>query len=413
MHLSTRRDYHLLTGVIALVYGATGISAPLLVLFLEELGADYGQIAQVLTTFAVVFLVSNYLWGQATDRWGHRKPLLVAGLLAMAGLYGLLSQAPTLGWAWLFHALQGLALAAYTTPSLALMGDILEGEGRRGRRMGGYRGVASLAFAAAAVAGGYIADSAGLDRALALCGLLYGLAGGVGMYLREAGDVPLRTNATAPPDDPTGKQPGTQTVRAARGPGQETHPRPEDLAGARLPIPFLLGVALWMAAHVAGASVWPNFMASLGYTKSSIASLWGLAALVEFPAMGWSGLASDRLGRIPLLVAGSLGNAGVLVGYLLLARFFLGLLGIQLLRGFAFASYTATAMVFAAEWGPKGSRGRNTGLFHAASGLGQVAGTFLGGTLAQHLEFGWLYGICAGLALGAGVSFMLGGRQGG
>ncbi len=399
MHRSTRRDYRLLTGVIALVYGATGIRAPLLVLFLEELGADYGQIAQVLTTFAVVFLASNYLWGRVTDRWGHRKPLLVGGLLAMAGLYGLLSQAPTLGWAWLLHALQGLALAAYTTPSLALMGDILAGEGHRGHRMGGYRGVASLAFAATAVAGGYIADTAGLNRALALCGLLYGLAGGLGLCLREGGETP----AQAPVNSPSAPSP--------QHPLQEPQPRSVPGTGTRLPLPFLLGVTLWMAAHVAGASVWPNFMASLGYTKSAIASLWGLAALVEFPAMSGSGLASDRVGRIPLLVAGSLGIAGVLVGYLLLARLFLGLLGIQLLRGVAFASYTATAMVFAAEWGPKESRGRNTGLFHAASGLGQVAGTFLGGTLAQHLAFGWLYGICAGLALGAGASFTLGNRE--
>ncbi len=399
MHPSTRRDYRLLTGMIALVYGATGIRAPLLVLFLEDLGADYGQIAQVLTTFSAVFLASNYLWGRATDRWRHRKPLLVGGLLAMAALYGLLSRAPTLGWAWLFHALQGLALAAYTTPSLALMGDILAGEGRRGHRMGGYRGVASLAFAATAVAGGYIADIAGLDRALALGGLLYGLAGGLGLCLHEVEETSAQT------------QTSSRAAQPSLRPLQQLGPRSARGTGTRLPIPFLLGVTLWMAAHVAGASVWPNFMASLGYTKSAIASLWGLAALVEFPAMSGSGLASDRVGRTPLLVAGSLGIAGVLVGYLLLARVFLGLLGIQLLRGVAFASYTATAMVFAAEWGPKGSRGQNTGLFHAASGLGQVAGTFLGGTLAQHLAFGWLYGICTGLALGAGASFMLGSRR--
>ncbi len=395
MSPTQRYNYRLLTGIIALVYAGMGISAPLLALFLEELGADYGQIAQILTTFAVIFLLSNYLWGRVTDRWGRRKALMVGGLLGVAGLYMLLSRAPSLGWAWTLRGLQGIALAAYMTPSLALMGAVLQGQGQRGRSMGAYRGLASLAFAGAAVVGGRIADTLGIGPALALCGILYGLAGLTALAVREA-------RATPTPQAPT--------AFPLPGNGGEPLAAPTAPAGGRLPWPFLAGVGLWMTAHVAGASVWPNFMASLGYTKSAITALWGLAALVEFPAMSLAGSLSDMLGRIPVLAVGGLGVALVSLGYLTLARIFPGLLGVQVVRGFAFAAYTATAMVFAAEWGPEETRGRNTGLFHAVSGMGQVLGNLLGGTLAQTLGFGWLYAICAGLGLAAAASFAMGRR---
>jgi MFS family permease len=277
-------------------------------------------------------------------------------------------------------------MAAYSTASLALMGDLLGGGdqvGRRGVRMGAYRGIASLAFAGGAVVGGPLADAYSLRVMLAACGGLYALAGAAALGLKEGAPVSARQEPTA-----------------------ETPPGPPEGKRSSLPFAFLAGVFLWMAAHMGASSMWPNFMTSLGYSKSAISGLWGLAAFTEAPAMLVVGRLSDAIGRAPLLVAGALGMVGVDLGYILLARVLAALLGVQLLRGFAYASYTATAMTFAAEQGDRQTRGRNTGTFNAASSAGNLAGLLLAGTIAQARGFTFMFAVFAVAMLASGVCFL-------
>ncbi|MEZ4681998.1 MAG: MFS transporter [Caldilineaceae bacterium] len=162
---------------------------------------------------------------------------------------------------------------------------------------------------------------------------------------------------------------------------------------------------LWTAAHSASASMWPNYMQSLGYSKTASSSLWGLAALVEFPAMVTAGTLSDLLGRAPLLIAGGGFISLTNLGYLLLAGVFPLLLVIQVIRGFGFGSYTTTAMTFATEQSQQTDRGSKSGLFNTVSSAGSFLGNSLGGTLVQLFGFHMLYGVCAALALGSAISF--------
>jgi MFS family permease len=152
--------------------------------------------------------------------------------------------------------------------------------------------------------------------------------------------------------------------------------------------------------------MWPNFMTSLGYSKSAISGLWGLAAFTEAPFMLVVGRLSDAIGRAPLLAAGALGMVGVDLGYILLSRVLAALLGVQLLRGFAYASYTATAMTFAAEHGDRQTRGRNTGAFNAVSSAGNLAGLLLAGTMAQARGFTFMFIVFAVAMLVSGVCFL-------
>ncbi len=49
----------LLTIIIALVFAATGMSSPLITLYLEGLGGDYQHISLIMATAAAMALVSN------------------------------------------------------------------------------------------------------------------------------------------------------------------------------------------------------------------------------------------------------------------------------------------------------------------------------------------------------------------
>jgi MFS family permease len=173
-----------------------------------------------------------------------------------------------------------------------------------------------------------------------------------------------------------------------------------------LPVLFLVGVFLWMGAHMGASSMWPNYMSDLGYTNSAISSLWGWAALVEAPAMLAVGRLSDLFGRAPLLAAGAWGMVGVQLGYVTLATVLPALLGLQLLRGLAYAAYTATAMTFAAEHGDRQTRGRNSGLFNSVSSAGQLAGLLLAGVMADARGFSFMFGVFATAMLVSGVCFL-------
>jgi predicted MFS family arabinose efflux permease len=215
--------------------------------------------------------------------------------------------------------------------------------------------------------------------------MLYALAALSALALR---DQPVTAAA-----DKTLPSPAN-TLSAASRPG-----------GRPLPVRFLAGVFLWITAWNASASMWPNFLDTLGYSKTAISSLWGLAAFIEMPAMWLVGYLSDVVGRAPLLAAGGGGVGLVMLGYVTLARVLPALIGVQVVRGFTFASYTATAMTFAAEHGDPTTRGSNSGLYNAASSGGELVGVLMGGTLAQAVGFETLFGVCAISGLLSSVCF--------
>jgi MFS family permease len=382
-----RRDYRLLTSVNALFFAAIGVSSPLLTLYLEGLGASYATIALILTSYISVTLVAGYGWGRLSDRLGRRKPLLLIGLLILAGSYGWIAAARGVGDVWAANLLAGVGFGAFVSISLAMIGDLLNQANRRGAGMGWFRGLGSLAFGIGAILGGRVADLTSLAVSMALCAVLFAAAALVAS--------PLRDNI-----------PATEPV--AKGVPQGQVQRPAVIAQPERPLPaaFLLGVMLWMAAHGASASMWPNFMASFGYSNSAIGGLWGLAAIVETPSMILAGLLSDQIGRIAVLVSGGLAIAGVQLGYLLTAQYLPGLIGVQVLRGYGFGSYTVAAMTYTAEHGSALARGRHSGLFNAAGSAGQLAGMFMGGTLAQMWGFSVMYAVCAALAMGSAGAFL-------
>ncbi len=377
----------LLTLIIALVFAAVGISSPLMTLYLEALGASYAQIAVILATVAAVSLFSSYGWGRASDALGRRKPLLIVGLAGLTVTYILLSRATSASAAWAVRLVEAAFVAAYSTSSLAFVGDLLAQRDRRGQRMGTYRGIGSLAFAGGALLGGRLADATSLRTVFIACAVLYALAAGVALLLREV-RVPPVERAAEP------AQPGTR-------------PAPFRGLAAGLPLLFIAGVFLWTMAWNGQASMWPNYMSTLGHSKTTISTLWGIAGLVEAPALRLTGQLSDVVGRSVLLAAGGIGAAVVMLGYVLLSRMLPALVGVQVVRGVVFAAYTGNAMTYAVESADASTRGRHSGLFNTVTGAGQLAGLLLGGTLAQAGGFPFMFAVFGVAGLLAGVCFLL------
>jgi MFS family permease len=172
-----------------------------------------------------------------------------------------------------------------------------------------------------------------------------------------------------------------------------------------MPRLFLAGVLLWTGAFWAAYSMWPNFLSSLGYPKSAANWLWGLAALSELPFMSLVGALSDVLGRTPVLMMGSVGLGLVLLGYVTLNRWLVGLMGVQVFRGFAYSAFTATSMIYAAESGTVRSRAGSVGAYNVAMALGQILGLAIGGQIVQRAGFTTLFLISTAVFLVSGGAF--------
>src|SRR4051812_7468103 len=229
-------NIRLLTIISALTFVATGITSPLIGLYLQSLGADYQHISLILASVVIVSLIGSYLWGRVSDSLGRRKPLLIAGLIILALAYIFLSHAANAYWAWAARIFEGMGSAAYGTLSLAMMGDLLDKEQKKGLRMGWYRGLASAAFAIGSIVGGRLADGTSIAQTLQLCSALYIVAAVCALALRETKIiVPVRPLQQA------------TTTAVTSGTGWNRG----------LPILFLLGVVLWTGAHTASASMWP------------------------------------------------------------------------------------------------------------------------------------------------------------
>jgi MFS family permease len=368
---------HLLTIVLFLVFAATGATSPMLSLYLESLGANYALISAILTTHAIILMITSYLWGRLSDYLGRRKPLVAGGLFGLSLAFGLLALAPSYTFAWGVRAIEAIALAAYTTTSLAFMGDLLAASESRGRRMGAYRGFGSLSFALGAFGGGPIIDYLGMPLVYALGAGLLLAAGLVALVIREESPTPA--------------------------PAPETTSPPVQ----RLPALFLFGVSLWAFAFAAAYSMWPNFLISLGYPKSAANWLWGLAAMSELPFMPAVGFLADAIGRIPVLVMGGLGLGLVIIGYITLNQWLAGLMGVQVFRGFAYSAFTATSMIYAVETGQKRNRARTVGLYQVAMNLGQILGLATGGQIVQRANFQTLFWMSAILFISSGLIFGL------
>ena len=366
----------LLSIAFFLVYATTGASSPNLSIYLEQLGADYARISAILATHAIILMIFSYLWGRVSDRLRRRKPLVVGGLFGMSLSFGLLAIAPSDGFAWAVKLFDAVMMAAYATTSLAFLGDLLADSETRGQQMGTYRGLGSVSFALGAFAAGPIVDAFGIRP-------IYGLGAGL---LFIAGLVALRVY-----------EPPLAT------------PAPSKTASApeRLPIIFLLGVTLWACAFSAAYSMWPNYLTSLGYPESTASWLWGLTALAELPFMNLVGLLADHIGRTPVLVMGGFGMGLVLMGYLVLNRWIIGLMGVQLFRSFAYSSFTATSMIYATETGTARTRAGTVGIYNMAMSLGQVVGLAVGGQIVQRSSFQTLFWLSTAIFFSSGLIFAL------
>jgi MFS family permease len=407
----------LLTTIVFLLFMATGVTNTINSLYVRSLGANYAIIGVLGTVGSLTSLAFSYLWGHLSDRLAQRKRFMIIGLAGLVISKALTAIVPNYIYLFPLRILGAVAQSAYGTTSLALMGDLIERQRGRGRSMGTYRGLASLGFGLMAFVSGSIADHAGLRVPFGIGAGLAAMAFFLSFALQET--VPSGGEAGAHDKAPLVAQPVSAGSSAdppvpapllrgqSGGDERREGARPEAPAGRldrRLPMmPLLISAFLWSLVTSAVYAVWANYMVEeLGYSRTVMSRLWATASTSEFPLMILAGWMSDRLGRLPMLSFGFLAWTVVFLGYVVVPVMPWIVL-IQLTRGFAYSAYTATAMTYATEVRSQAERGRASGLFSSAGGLGMILGAAAGGALAQTLGFVPMICMAAGVIFSGAV----------
>jgi len=127
--------------------------------------------------------------------------------------------------------------------------------------------------------------------------------------------------------------------------------------------------------------VLPHFVGQLGvdaFGIGLITALYALGLVLFLPLWGWI---SDRIGRRPVLLVSLLGTAGSFL-MLALANSLPQVLVARFLGGF-FGASIGTAQAAISDLTDDSSRAQGMGVIGAASGLGLVLGTALGGALGE------------------------------
>lgn len=385
--------FYILSAVIFLQFLAGGTAMPFLALYAQSLGATLIQISGIVGSASLVGLFASPWWGWVADRIGRRKPFLV-GAIGTLVVTSLLMANATDWWMLLpIRVVEAIASGAYAVGNLAMMGDILEGHPHRARMIGVYRMSGSLAFAVAIVIAGLVSQTFGFHTTYTVAAGIYFTSFVFALALPEPRRVASVNGSAAAPK--------ISYLKLLLGPML-----PLFVIAATYNLPFSAVYSIW--------SVWVAEGLNLG--RATYSQLWGLAAFVEVPAMVIAGFLGDRYGRrVPFITGLSL-FAAVYLLYIIVPTttipLVVGLAAAQVVRGFALAFFTASALTMAIEIPPPEARGRASGLFQFSQSLAMIAGNYSGGYVAQTFGYPTLFALAAGIVtLGAGYVSVAIGRK--
>ncbi|MGO1544556.1 MAG: MFS transporter [Gulosibacter sp.] len=368
----------LLLGATFFVAVGFGLVVPVLPQYAESFGVGATLVSVVVSAFAFMRLVTAPIAGPLLDRVGERF-MYVSGLLIVAASSFATAFAADYVQLLIFRGLGGIGSAMFTIASSSMVVKFAP-PSLRGRVSSLWGGMFLVGSISGPVFGGLLGQ-AGMQVPF----ISYGIA-----LLIAAGIVGVMLGRNA------GKSDASQRLKK------------------RLP-PFYLQDALKIPAYRASLSFgFANGWANMGM-RSAVVPLfvsqiinnepWAAGVVVAANAVGnvaalqWSGRASDRIGRKPLIIAGlvvsSLGMLGLAWGadlwYVLLISVIAG-------AGSGLCSPTQQAAV-ADIIGRERSGGRTLSTYQMSQDMGSIFGPVVAGIIIDFVGFSWSFVLAAVILL--------------
>ena len=346
----------------ALAIFSSTISKSLLSLFSESLGATGVQVGMIASASTVPGILISYIAGDLADRYGYKK-ILIGSLLIFATapfLYLVVRNPFQLGAVRFYH---GFATAAFGPVAMATVAAF---SGKNtGQNLSLYSSATLIGRAAAPIVAGGASD--------------------IGEYYEISWHIPIYIIAAV-----AGVSALFMVLFVLR-----RHKKDEDREAAKLnvgteeKIPFfkkliglfhykpLLYVGIFYAfvyfAHGAFEMLFPLHAVDLGMTRAQIGTAMSVQLVGIIVLKPLFGKASDKLGRLPLIVIGLGISAGVFF-FMMLTKSLVLLAVLIVIYGLGFAIITASMSALAADVAQKGQLGASLGVLSTLMDVGQTLG---------------------------------------
>lgn len=380
--------------VVALGFG---VVVPVLPLFARNFGVGLFEVTLVVSVFSGARLVSNVYTGALTDRIGMRTSICWgAAIVAVSSL--LVAGAPNYLALLGFRGLGGVGSALFLNALLAFIVRTVASD-QRARAVGMLQGAFLFGISLGPTIGGVLAEPLGLRWPFVVYAAFCAASALVAYLFLPRVDEPAVGDATAVAEGPDGS-----LAAPPRGFGPIWRAA-RQLCGDRAFVAALImmGASRWAATGLRFSLV-PVFGAEeIGAGPFLVGLALTVAALTQLAALWPAGRIADTLGRRRLAVPAYLAFAVVAATFGLattVPAFFvvLALYGL----GTGFTSVVPPAV--AGDVVPAERSGLAMGVLNTAGDLGVMLGPLASGLLADHVGYSWGFGVSAALLVVAALA---------
>ncbi len=352
-----------------------GIVAPLLPLYVRDLGITGVWLGVIFASFFISNSLIVPIAGRLSDRRG-RKLFLSVGLLT----YSFAS----LGYVWsnntpeliLVRLLQGIAGAMTFPIATACIGD-LSPQGEEGRWMGYANAAFGSGIGLGPLIGGTLSEHFGMSTAFYAMAGLNLIAFLIVLFLL----------------------PEINPKEAVKGPGLSF----KEVRQSGI-IKGIFSFRLAEAFGRGGAMTFlPIFASMLGLSITLIGVLLSISTMLTFLLAPLGGILADKFDRRALIISG---NVILILSLAMIpmTKNFGQLLAVLLIQGLSAAITMPAASALTVEEGRKFGMGATMGIFMMAMSLGNAIGPIMGGAIADLTNIDSVFYVAAGMAvIGTGL----------
>ena len=355
-------------GVLA-IFSSTISKSPILPIFAKSLGATGAQIGWIASASTIPGILISYIAGDLADRFGYKK-ILVGSLLIFASapfLYLLVQNPLELGTVRFYH---GFATAAFGPVAMAAIAAF--SNKNTGQNLSLYSSATMIGRALAPTVGGFMYELGGHVSVYLIAGAAGILALGAAVwFFRKPGEAENKDAAQI-------KSKETVKISFFRKLWGLLSYRPLLLVG-------MLDACVYFA-YGAFEMIFPLYAKQLGMSAGEIGLLLGvqLVGIIVFKPL--FGRASDRLGRLPMMVTGLVVCASAFFLLAILKSTF-AIIPLILAYGLGFALITASTSAMAADVAHMGQLGASLGILSTLMDVGQTFGPPVIGALSDAYSY--------------------------
>jgi MFS family permease len=371
------------------IFSSTISKSPILPIFAKSLGATGAQIGWIASASTIPGILVSYIAGDLADRFGYKK-ILIGSLLIFASapfIYLLVNNPLGLGAARFYH---GFATAAFGPVAMATIAAF--SKKNTGQNLSLYSSATMIGRALAPTVGGILYEDGGYASVYVIAGIAGLLAlAAAAWFFRKPGEVEDEGAACFHQEDAV-KVPFFQKLWAL------LRYRPLLLVG-------ILDACAYFA-YGAFEMVFPLYAKQLGMSTGKIGLLLGiqLVGIILFKPV--FGRASDKLGRLPMMVTGLLTCAASFFLLAVLKSTF-AIIPLILIYGLGFALITASTSALAADVARKGQLGASLGILSTLMDVGQTVGPPVIGALSDAYSYATGIGVLGIVLLLAAIGCVI------